>query len=88
MEYFDYVQWPAMVITVASAWFIGSQRAYRRMIAFWGFIFSNALWVTWGLHADAYALILLECILLGMNARGFKKNLSTYESSNQDPFRR
>jgi hypothetical protein len=51
------------------------------MIAFWGFILSNALWVIWGLHADAYALILLECILLGMNARGFRKNLNASESS-------
>jgi hypothetical protein len=48
------------------------------MIAFWGFILSNALWVVWGLHSDAYALILLECILLGMNARWFKKNFDGY----------
>lgn len=75
MEYIDLVQWPAMLVTVVSAWFIGSQRPRRRMIAFWGFIASNALWVIWGLHANAYALILLECVLLGMNARGFKKNL-------------
>ncbi|WP_431034745.1 LysR substrate-binding domain-containing protein [Pseudomonas yamanorum] len=53
MEYIDYLQWPAMVVTVASAWFIGSKRAYRRMIAFLGFITSNALWVIWGHHADA-----------------------------------
>ncbi|UDU83142.1 hypothetical protein [Pseudomonas sp. HN2-3] len=81
MEYIDWVQWPAMVVTVASAWFIGSQRAYRRMIAFWGFILSNVLWVVWGLNADAYALIVLECILLGMNARGFKKNLTAFRSA-------
>lgn len=76
MEYVDLVQWPAMVITVTSAWFIGSQRAHRRMIAFWGFILSNVLWVIWGLNADAYALIVLECVLLGMNARGFRNNLN------------
>lgn len=75
MDYIDLIQWPAMAVTVISAWFIGSQRAYRRMIAFWGFILSNALWVAWGLHAEAYALIILECVLLGMNARGFKKKL-------------
>jgi hypothetical protein len=51
------------------------------MIAFWGFILSNALWVVWGLHADAYALILLECILLGINARGFKKNFDGHRQS-------
>jgi hypothetical protein len=75
LEYIDLVQWPAMIVTVISAWFIGSQRPRWRMIAFWGFIVSNALWVVWGLHSDAYALIVLECVLLGMNARGFRKNL-------------
>lgn len=64
-----------MLVTVISAWFMGSQRPRRRMIAFWGFIISNVLWVAWGLYADAYALIVLECVLLGMNARGFRKNL-------------
>lgn len=35
MDSIDLIQWPAMAVTVISAWFIGSQRAYRRMIAFW-----------------------------------------------------
>lgn len=81
MDYIDLIQWPAMAVTVISAWFIGSQRAYRRMIAFWGFILSNALWVAWGLHAEAYALVVLECVLLGMNARGFKKNFDGHRHS-------
>lgn len=70
-----------MLVTVISAWFIGSQRPRRRMLAFWGFIISNVLWVAWGLYANAYALILLECVLLGMNARGFRKNLRARESA-------
>ncbi|WP_416195341.1 hypothetical protein [Pseudomonas sp. 10S4] len=81
LEYIDFVQWPAMVVTVISAWFVGSQRPRRRMIAFWGFIVSNALWVIWGFNANAYALIVLDCALLGMNARGFKKNLNGYRAS-------
>nr|WP_232013084.1 hypothetical protein [Pseudomonas fluorescens] len=67
------MQWPAMAVTVISACFIGSHRVYRRMIAFWGFILSNALWVAWGLHAEVDAQIVLECLLLVTNARGFKK---------------
>lgn len=39
-----------------------------------GFILSNALWIVWGWHTQAFALIVLEGILLGMNARGFRKN--------------
>lgn len=71
----DLVQWPAMAVTVLAAWFVGSQRARRRMIAFWCFILSNVLWVIWGLHADAYALIVLQLFLCAMNVRGFRKNL-------------
>jgi hypothetical protein len=71
----DLVQWPAMAVTVLAAWFVGSQRARRRMIAFWCFILSNILWVIWGLHADAYALIVLQLFLCVMNVRGFRKNL-------------
>ena len=71
----DLVQWPAMAVTVLAAWFVGSQRARRRMIAFWCFILSNILWVIWGLHADAYALIVLQLFLCAMNERGFRKNL-------------
>lgn len=43
------------------------------MIAFGGFIESNAMWVVWGFHSDAYALIVLECVLPGMTSRGFRK---------------
>jgi hypothetical protein len=71
----DLVQWPAMAVTVLAAWFVGSQRARRRMIAFWCFILSNILWVIWGVHADAYALIVLQLFLCAMNVRGFRKNL-------------
>lgn len=64
-----------MAVTVVAAWFIGSQRPKRRMVAFWCFILSNVLWVVWGLHANAYALIILQLCLCAMNVRGFCKNL-------------
>ncbi|NUT78744.1 hypothetical protein HNO86_27260 [Pseudomonas sp. C1C7] len=74
MPYLDWVQWPAMLVTVLSAWLIGSQRPGRRMAGFVSFIFSNILWVAWGLYAHAYALIVLQFCLCLMNLRGFKKN--------------
>ncbi|MGY2262869.1 hypothetical protein [Pseudomonas sp. SDO55104_S430] len=74
MPYLDWVQWPAMVVTVLAAWLIGSQRPGRRMAGFVSFILSNILWVVWGLHAHAYALIVLQFCLCLMNLRGFKKN--------------
>ncbi len=74
MAYVDWVQWPAMLVTVLAAWLIGSQRPTRRMTGFICFILSNILWVVWGAYAQAYALIVLQICLCVMNLRGFKKN--------------
>jgi hypothetical protein len=72
----DWVQWPAMLVTVLAAWLIGSQRPERRMMGFVCFSLSNVLWVIWGVYAHAYALIVLQICLFLMNLRGFKKNLN------------
>ncbi|HEX4547979.1 hypothetical protein [Pseudomonas sp.] len=74
MAYLDWIQWPAMFVTVLAAWLIGSQRPRRRMIGFVCFSVSNVLWVIWGLDAGAYALIVLQVCLFLMNLRGLKKN--------------
>tara|TARA_R110000782_G_scaffold9334_3_gene30143 strand:- start:1133 stop:1375 length:243 start_codon:yes stop_codon:yes gene_type:complete len=74
MEYLDWVQWPAMIVTVAAAWLVGSTLKSRREVGFWVFMTSNILWIVWGLYADAYALIVLQLALAGMNIRGMLKN--------------
>lgn len=71
---FDLLQWPAMAVTVAAAWFTGSQQKRRREAGFWLFLASNVLWVAWGWHAGAYALIALQFMLAAMNIRGARKN--------------
>jgi hypothetical protein len=70
----DLVQWPAMVITVLAAWLVASQSKRKRAIGFWVFIASNAAWIAWGLHAHAWALIVLQVALAAMNIRGVRKN--------------
>lgn len=72
----DLVQWPAMVVILIASWLVGSQRPKRRMIAFVAFILGNLLWITWGLYAEAYALVLLDASLCVTNIRGFLKNRS------------
>lgn len=47
------------------------------MTGFISFIISNVLWVIWGVHAEAYALIALQFCLCAMNLRGFRKNLDS-----------
>jgi len=68
------MQWPAMVVTVLAAWWMASTRKDRRFIGFICFLVSNVLWVLWGFHAEAYAVILLQVCLAALNIRGLKKN--------------
>jgi hypothetical protein len=44
------------------------------MIGFWCFLLSNALWIIWGWHTRAWAMVILQVILAGMNIRGANKN--------------
>jgi hypothetical protein len=74
MNWLDALQWPAMVVTVIAAWLIGSERKIRRMIGFWCFLLSNVLWIVWGWHDRAWAMVTLQVILAGMNIRGANKN--------------
>ena len=68
------IQWPAMVVTVAAAWYVASADKGRRRIGFWLFMGSNVLWVIWGIYSHAYALIVLQLCLAAMNIRGAKRN--------------
>jgi len=73
MSVLDLVQWPAMVVTVTAAWFVASSNKSRRNVGFWLYLVSNVLWVAWGVHTKAYALILLQFCLAIMNIRGERK---------------
>ena len=74
MEWIALVQWPAMVATVVGAWLVASHSERRRMVGFWIFLLSNVLWVAWGWHDHAYALIALQFCLAALNIRGARKN--------------
>ena len=74
MDDLDALQWPAMTVTIIAAWLVASQRSGKRGWGFWLFILSNVLWVVWGVHARAYALVALQVALAGLNVRGALKN--------------
>jgi hypothetical protein len=74
MTYLDLVQWPAMIVTVVAAWFVASRSASRRKLGFWLFLVSNVLWIVWGVHARAFALVTLQLCLAIMNVRGERRN--------------
>ncbi|RZT42185.1 hypothetical protein [Cupriavidus agavae] len=73
MDWLDALQWPAMAVTVLATWLVGSSAAGRRKAGFWLFLFSNALWVGWGLHTSAWALVVLQFALAALNLRGQAK---------------
>ena len=66
----DLLQWPAMTATIAASGLITSSQRNRRNWGFWLFMASNVLWVAWGLHAGAYALVAMQFCLAAMNVRG------------------
>ena len=73
-ELLNALQWPAMAITLLSAWLIASQSKRKRSLGFWSFTASNVLWIAWGWHDGAVALIALQVGLFALNMRGALKN--------------
>lgn len=68
------LQWPAMVVTLLAAWLVASLHRQKRTWGFWLFVASNVLWVIWGWHDGAYALVALQFGLFVLNLRGARKN--------------
>jgi hypothetical protein len=67
------LQWPAMLVTVMASWLVASASSRRRHVGFWLFLLSNVLWIAWGLHSAALALVVLQIALAAMNIRGARK---------------
>jgi hypothetical protein len=84
MNDLDWLQWPAMLVTVAAAWLVASRSAPRRVIGFWCFLLSNLLWVVWAWQAQAWALIVLQVCLAALNTRGVLKNEPRQPSEKAD----
>ncbi|MDB5944279.1 MAG: hypothetical protein JWQ13_3845 [Ramlibacter sp.] len=72
-DWLDWMQWPAMLATVFAAWLVASDRETRRTAGFWVFLASNVLWILWGVHDGAFALIALQLSLAALNIRGVFK---------------
>jgi hypothetical protein len=62
-----------MAVTVGAAWMVASQRRWKRNEGFCAFLLSNILWIIWGIHDQAYALVFLQLCLAALNTRGIYK---------------
>jgi hypothetical protein len=74
MNWIDFLQWPAMAVTVLSAWMVASKRTWKRNEGFWLFLLSNVLWTICAFHDGAYALVFLQVCLALLNIRGIQNN--------------
>lgn len=81
MDHVDFLQWPAMAVTIIASWLVASTREKRRNIGFWVFLLSNILWAVWGWHISAWALIALQLSLAAMNIRGAVKTEKAAEKT-------
>lgn len=79
-DWLDWIQWPAFAASVLAAWLVGSKESRRRNAGFWVFLGSNLLWVAWGVHSHAIALIALQVCLAAMNIRGLFKTEESADS--------
>ncbi|PAP75816.1 hypothetical protein [Rubrivirga marina] len=80
MDWLDLLQWPAFAVTVAAGWLVASDTRHWRLVGFALFLVSNALWVAWGWHDAAWALVALQCFLVITNLRGVADNRGDEEA--------
>ena len=66
----ELIQWPAMFVTLWASWCVADKGEKRRNFGFWLFMAGNVLWIAWGLHSGAYALVALQVGLALLNIRG------------------
>ncbi|MEY2563974.1 MAG: hypothetical protein QOH88_2167 [Verrucomicrobiota bacterium] len=74
VEWMQHLQWPAMAATLLSAWLVAAQSKKWRQWGFYVFLLSNVLWLAWGWHDHAWAIIILQFGLAVLNIRGAAKN--------------
>ena len=77
MDWLDLLQWPAFAVTVGAGWLVASGEQRWRLVGFGLFLVSNVLWVAWGWHDAAWALVALQGFLVITNVRGIADNRGT-----------
>jgi len=72
-----------MAVTLCAAYLVGARHALRRTFGFYTFIVSNIMWIVWGVHDGAWALIALQAGLLAMNVRAIIRNHKEAEAESR-----
>lgn len=75
MYLIDFLQWPALVLSIVGAWLVGGRRSNQRLAGFVLFLISNALWSAWGIGSDAWGLVITQAFFTWTSLRGIRTNL-------------
>ena len=63
-----------MAISLAAAYWLGSTKPQKRIVAFFMLIVGNLMWIAWAWPEGAWALIALNVGLMALNVRAIMKN--------------
>ena len=66
-----------MVINILSVWMLTSQSKGKRHAGFLLSLLSNLLWIIWGWHVQAFAVLGLQIALATLNIHGVRKTESS-----------
>jgi hypothetical protein len=67
-------EWIAAACSIAGAWMVGSTTAHVRLVGFLLFLFSNLLWIVWGVSVSAWPLVAMQFAFLVTSVRGIWSN--------------
>lgn len=70
----EFLQWPALLVTLVAAWLVAARGARRRAWGFGLLVLGNLLWALWGWQVGAPALIVLQAGLFALNLHGILKS--------------
>lgn len=70
----DWLQWPALLLSIVGAWCVGGRTSRLRLIGFWLFLLSNAAWASWGYGAAAWAVVISQLVFTITSIRGIRSN--------------
>lgn len=68
------LQWPAMVLSVLGSWFVADASPSLRLLGFALFLAANVVWVAWGWHTRAWALVIMQAVFTVTSIRGVWSN--------------
>lgn len=70
----DFMQWPALILSIAGAWCVGGSTSRQRLVGFWLFLLSNIAWGLWGFGAGAWAVVISQLVFTITSIRGIRSN--------------